>query len=58
MTPNDAAAASRFIAAAIAGISRLRKTAVSSRNESRTTTPMKSGSLLLSTVEKSSKIAV
>ena len=40
---------SRFISAAIAGMSRLRKTAVSSRNESSTTTPMKSGSLLLST---------
>ena len=58
MTPNEAPAVSRFISAAMAGISRLRNTAVSSRNESSTTTPMNSGSLLLSTVEKSSKIAV
>ena len=34
MTPKDAAAASRFITAAISGISRLRKTTISSRNES------------------------
>ena len=40
------------------GISRLRKTAISSRNDSSTTTPMNSGSLSASTVEKSSKIAV
>ena len=58
ITPNEAPAESRFITAAIAGISRLRNTAVSSRKESSTTTPMNSGSFLLSTLEKSAKIAV
>ena len=58
MTPNAAPADSRFITDAIAGTTRLRNTAISSRNDSSTTTPMNSGSLLVRTFEKSSKIAV
>ena len=58
ITPNAAPAESMFMTAAIAGITRLRNTAVSSRKESSTTTPMNSGSLLESTFEKSAKIAV
>ena len=57
-TPKPAATDSRFISAAIVGITRLRNTTVRSRNDSSTTTPMNSGSLLASTCEKSSKIAV
>ena len=56
--PNAAAADSRFITAALAGTSRLRKTIASSTNDSRTTTPMNSHSLEVSTWEKSAKIAV
>jgi hypothetical protein len=57
-TPNEAAAASRFITAAVAGTSRLRKATKSSRHPSRTMTPMNSGSLPWITAAKSSKIAV
>ena len=46
------------MSAAIAGMSRLRNTAVRRRNESSTTSPMNSGSLLVRTVEKSSEVAV
>ena len=45
ITPNAAPAESMFMTAAIAGITRLRKTAVSSRKDRITTTPMKSGQL-------------
>ena len=58
ITPNAAAAESMFMIAAVAGITRLRNTAISSRNDSSTTTPMNSGSLLESTLAKSAKIAV
>ena len=57
-TPNAAAADSRFITAAVAATTRLRKTAVSSRNDSSTTTPTNSGSLSAMTALKSWKIAV
>ena len=57
-TPNAAAADSRFITAPMAGMTRLRKTAMSSRKLSATTTAMKSGSLRARTRAKSSKIAV
>ncbi len=57
-TPKAPPAASRFITAAVAGMSRLRKASMSSRNPSRMITPMNSGSLPVSTPAKSSKIAV
>ena len=57
-TPNAAAADSRFITAATAGITTLRNTAISSRKLSPITIARNSGSLRDSTVAKSSKIAV
>src|ERR1700676_4517684 len=57
-SPKQAPAVRRFISAATAGIRRLRKTAVSRRNESSTTIATKRGSLLLSTPAKSSEVAV
>ena len=45
ITPNAAAADSRFITAAVAGIARLRNTIISSRKDSTTTMPTNSGSL-------------
>ncbi len=58
ITPNEAAAASRFITAAVAGTSRLRNATTSSRKPSPTMTVMNSGSLPDSTPEKSLKMAV
>ena len=57
-TPKEAPAASRFITAATTGTSTLRNATISSRQPSRTITPTNSGILALSTVAKSSKIAV
>ena len=57
-TPNAAPAASRFITAAVSGISTLRNAIISSRQPSSTITKMNSGSLSVSTPAKSSKIAV
>src|SRR5450756_1437425 len=57
-TPNEAPAASRFITAAVAGTSRLRKATSSNRKPRPTMTPMNSGSLALMMAAKSSKIAV
>ena len=57
-TPKAAPAASRFITAAVAGISRLRNAIISSRQPSSTITAMNSGSFSVSTPAKSSKIAV
>ena len=57
-TPNAAAAESRFITAATAGITRLRNTVISRRKLSPMTTARKSGSLRERTPAKSSKIAV
>ncbi len=57
-TPNAAPAESRFMTAAVSGMTRLRNTAISSRKLSSTTTPMNSGSLADRTWLKSSKIAV
>ncbi len=57
-TPKDAAAASRFISAATAGISRLRKASISSRNPRMRMTPMKISSLGAMTVAKSPLMAV
>jgi len=45
MTPNAAAAESRFMIAAVAGMARLRKTTMSKMNDRATTMPTKSGSL-------------
>ena len=44
ITPNAAAADSRFMIAAVAGIARLRNTIISRRNESTTTMPTNNGS--------------
>ena len=44
--------------AAVSGMTRLRNTIISSRNDSSTTRPMKSGSFELSTLAKSMKMAV
>ena len=57
-TPNEAPAASRFMHAAVAGTTRLRKATSSSRNPRPMMTAMNSGSLPAMTVAKSSKIAV
>ena len=57
-TPNAAAAESRFITAAIAGITRLRNTAISSRKLSPMTTAEEQRQLAREHVAKSSKIAV
>ena len=57
-TPNAAPAASRFMHAAVAGTTRLRKATRRSRNPRPMMTAMNSGSLLLMTVAKSSKMAV
>ena len=56
--PNDAPTAKRFITAATMGISTLRKATISNRQPRKTMTPTKSGNLLVSTVAKSTKIAV
>ena len=56
--PNAAAIDSRFMTAAFSGTTRLRSTSASRMNESRTTTPMKTGSFAVSTLAKSVKIAV
>src|SRR3954451_15583873 len=57
-TPNAAPAASRFITAAVRGISRLRNAIISSRQPSSTITKMNNGSLSGSTPAKSSQMAV
>ena len=44
---------SRFMTAAVSGITRLRNTVISNRNDRITTRPMKSGSFELSTLAKS-----
>ena len=49
---------SRFMTAAVSGMTRLRNTTASSRNDSTTTSPMNSGSLDDSTRAKSTKMAV
>ena len=49
---------SRFMTAAVSGMTMLRNTTASSRNESTTTRPMNSGSLDDSTWAKSTKMAV
>ena len=56
--PKAAPMLSRFITTAFSGTRTERKTAISSSAESRTTTPMKSGSLSAIALPKSSKIAV
>jgi len=58
ITPNDAPAATRFIAAAASGTRSERKASISSRKPSPTTTPTNSGIFCFITVAKSSKIAV
>ena len=57
-TPKAAPADSRFITAAVSGMSRLRNTAINSKKLSRTTIPMNNGSLAERMWLKSSKIAV
>ncbi len=57
-TPNEAPAASRFMTAAVAGTSRLRKATSRSTKPRPTMTAMNSGSLALMMAAKSSKIAV
>ena len=57
-TPNEAAAASRFITAAVAGISRLRNATTSSRKLSPMMARMNHGSFAFTTVAKSAKVAV
>ena len=57
-TPKAAPMDSRFITAAVSGMTIERKTIASSRNESKTTSPMKRGSFSPSTWAKSAKIAV
>ena len=57
-TPNAAPAASRFITAAVSGMTMLRNAIISSRQPSSTITKMNSGSFSESTTAKSSKIAV
>ena len=44
---------SRFMQAAVSGMTKLRNTVIRRRNDSSTTRPMKSGSLELSTLAKS-----
>jgi len=56
MTPKAAPADNRFMTAAVAGMSRLRKTTISSRNDSATTTPTKTGSLEEITAASSSAL--
>ena len=58
ITPKAAPMESRFMAAAVSGMTMLRKTAASNRNDSRTTRPMNRGSLEESTLAKSAKMAV
>jgi len=58
MMPSAAPTDSRFMTEAMAGISRLRNTAISSRKASTTTTAMNSGSLDDSTCAKSCWVAV
>ena len=58
MMPKAAPMLSRFITIAFSGTSSERKTIISSSAESRTTTPMKSGSFSAIALPKSSKIAV
>ena len=57
-TPNVAAAASRFITAAVAGMSRLRNATTSSRKLSPTIARMNHGIFALTTAAKSTKVAV
>jgi hypothetical protein len=57
-TPKAAPAASRFITAATAGMSRLRKASISSRNPKPRVTAMKISSLWPMTVAKSPLVAV
>ena len=57
-TPKAAPAASRFITAATAGMSRLRNASISSRNPNPRMTPMNSSSLPPITVAKSPLVAV
>ncbi len=57
-TPNAAPMESRFMTAAVNGMTMLRNTPASSRKESATTSPMNRGSLEVSTRAKSTKMAV
>src|SRR5260370_33096188 len=57
-TPKAAPTDSRFMIAALRGISRLRDTIASRVKDSTTTTPVSRGSLGGSTVEESTKVAV
>src|SRR3954451_8304105 len=57
-TPNDAAAASRFITAAVAGISRLRNATASSKKLSPMMARMNHGSFAFTTAAKSANVAV
>ena len=56
--PKAAPMERRFMAAAVSGMTMLRNTMASSRNDSTTTSPMNSGSLDESTRAKSTKMAV
>ena len=58
ITPSEAVMLSRFMIAACRGITSERNTTISSSADSATTTPMKSGSLWLSTEAKSTEPAV
>jgi hypothetical protein len=58
ITPRAAPTDSRFITEAIAGITRLENTSISSRNARSTTTAMNSGSLRARALEKSTCVAV
>ena len=51
--PSAAPMDSRFMTAAVSGITRLRNTVINSRNDRITTRPMKSGSFELRTLAKS-----
>ena len=57
-TPNEAAEASRFITAAVAGISRLRNATTSSRKLSPMMVRMNHGSFATTTAAKSAKVAL
>ena len=57
-TPNEAAAASRFITATVAGMSRLRNATTSSRKFSPTIARMNHGSFAVTTAAKSANVAV
>ena len=51
--PNAAPMESRFMTAAVSGMTKLRNTVISRRNDRSTTRPMKSGSFELRTLAKS-----